>query len=119
MELTLVPLCCLADRADLTVQELARLQRLHCSCHRCFAWWVFGTLLLLAVYIVVLIAEVILTVAVSELTFIMGRVKGLRIVFHCSSSSHQHSIRKARKILIIWGSVAGIIAAFAPILGGP
>ena len=85
------------------------------------------TLGLLAVYIVGILlfiaGGVILTVAVSELTFIMGRiVQGFGgELFSPIVPVLLTSILSERpgKILIIWGSVAGIIAAFAPILGGP
>ncbi|MGA0371190.1 MAG: MFS transporter, partial [Paracoccaceae bacterium] len=132
MELTLVPIVLplLQTELELTVQELARFYNVYgiaVAIAVLLGGYLGDTLGLLAVYIVGILlfiaGGVILTVAVSELTFIMGRiVQGFGGgLFSPIVPVLLTSILSERpgKILIIWGSVAGIIAAFAPILGGP
>jgi len=132
MELTLVPIVLplLQTELELTVQELARFYNVYgiaVAIAVLLGGYLGDTLGLLAVYIVGILlfiaGGVILTIAASELTFIMGRiVQGFGGgLFSPIVPVLLTSILSERpgKILIIWGSVAGIIAAFAPILGGP
>ena len=83
MELTLVPIVLplLQTELDLTVQELARFYNVYgiaVAIAVLLGGYLGDTLGLLAVYIVGILlfiaGGVILTVAVSELTFIMGRI---------------------------------------------